>query len=115
MMNEGRSLLMWSTFDAVPAGDVLSRRLGARVARVNRTSELVLADVDRTMTESWTRAERARDLGYRLERPVEERKLAVPRRCRRPGRRALPTSVTVCSGRVTLRCVLQAAGLAEPL
>ena len=34
---------------------------------MNRTSELVLADVDWTMIESWTRAERARDLGYRLE------------------------------------------------
>ena len=34
---------------------------------MNRTSDLVLADVDWTMTESWTRPERARDLGYRLE------------------------------------------------
>ena len=66
-VNDGRSLLTWSTFDAVPAGDAFSRRVGARVARVNRTSELVLADVDWTMIESWTRAERARDLGYRLE------------------------------------------------
>ena len=66
-VNDGRSLLTWSTFDAVPAGDGLSRRVGARVARVNRTSELVLGDVDWTMIESWTRAERARDLGYRLE------------------------------------------------
>jgi RimJ/RimL family protein N-acetyltransferase len=34
---------------------------------VNRTSELVLAEVDWSMIESWARAERARDLGYRLE------------------------------------------------
>ena len=66
-VNDGRSLLTWSTFDAVPAGGAFSRRIGARVARVNRTSELVLADVDWTMIESWTRAERARALGYRLE------------------------------------------------
>ncbi|MBO0728130.1 MAG: GNAT family N-acetyltransferase [Acidimicrobiaceae bacterium] len=65
--NEGRSLLMWSTFDAVGAGEAFSRRVGARVARVNRTSELVLAGVDRAMIEGWTAAERARDLGYRLE------------------------------------------------
>ena len=66
-LKEGRILLTWSTFDAVPAGEAFSRRVGARVARVNRTSELELADVDWTMIESWTRAERARDLGYRLE------------------------------------------------
>jgi GNAT superfamily N-acetyltransferase len=66
-LKEGRTLLTWSTFDAVPTGEAFSRRVGARLARVNRTSELVLADVDWTMIESWTRAERARDLGYRLE------------------------------------------------
>ena len=66
-LKEGRTLLTWSTFDAVPAGEAFSRRVGARLARVNRTSELVLTDVDWTMIESWTRAERARDLGYRLE------------------------------------------------
>jgi len=65
--SDRRSLLTWSTFDAVPAGETFSRRLGARAARVNRTSELVLADVDWTMIENWSRAERARDLGYRLE------------------------------------------------
>jgi GNAT superfamily N-acetyltransferase len=64
---DGRSLLTWSTFDAVPAGDAFSRRLGARVARVNRTSELSLAEVDWGMVERWARAERARELGYRLE------------------------------------------------
>jgi len=66
-VNDGRSLLTWSTFDAVPAGDAFSRRIGARVARVNRTSELVLAQVDWTMIDRWARADRARDLGYRVE------------------------------------------------
>ncbi len=66
-VNDGRSLLTWSTFDAVPAGDAFSRSVGARVARVNRTSELVLGDVNWTMIGSWTRAERARGLGYRLQ------------------------------------------------
>lgn len=64
---DGRTLLTWSTFDAVPAGDAFSHRVGARVARVNRTSQLMLADVDWAMIQSWTRAQRARDLGYQLE------------------------------------------------
>jgi mycothiol synthase len=65
--SEDRSLLTWSTFDAVPAGDAFSRRIGARVARVNRTSELALSDVDWTMVKRWASANRARDLGYSLE------------------------------------------------
>jgi GNAT superfamily N-acetyltransferase len=65
--DEGRSLLVWSTFDAVVAGEAFSRRVGARIARVNRTSELALAEVDPDMIARWTNAERARDLGYRLE------------------------------------------------
>ena len=64
---ERRSLLTWSTFDAVPAGDAFSRRLGAQVARVNRTSELCIADVDWPMIEDWTQARRAREHGYCLE------------------------------------------------
>jgi GNAT superfamily N-acetyltransferase len=63
----GRSLLTWSTFDAVPAGAAFSRRLGARVARVNRTSELRLADVDWSMIGDWAKAGRAQERGYRLE------------------------------------------------
>src|SRR5207248_2401978 len=55
-VKEGRSLLTWSTFDAVTAGESFSRRLGARVARVNRTSELPLADVDWATIERWARA-----------------------------------------------------------
>jgi len=64
---EGRSLLAWSTFDAAPAGDAFSRRLGARVARVNRTSELVLADADWQMVQAWADAKQARERGYRIE------------------------------------------------
>ena len=65
--NEGRPLLTWSTFDAVPAGDAFSRRAGGQVARVNRTSELQLADVDWSMIEDWAQAGRARERGYQLE------------------------------------------------
>jgi mycothiol synthase len=66
-VKERRSLLTWSTFDTVPAGESFSRRLGAGVARVNRTSELLLADVDWTMIERCAQPERGRDLGYRLD------------------------------------------------
>jgi GNAT superfamily N-acetyltransferase len=64
---DGRSLLTWSTFEAVPAGAAFSRRLGAQAARVNRTSELLLANVDWSMIEDWEQAGRAREGGYRLE------------------------------------------------
>lgn len=64
---EGRSLLTWSTFDAIPAGEAFSRSLGGRVARVNRTSELALADVDWEMVDRWASPERPRELGYSLE------------------------------------------------
>lgn len=64
---EGRSLLTWSTFDAVPAGEALARRVGGRPGRVNRTSELALADVDWAMVGEWAAAPRAQELGYRLE------------------------------------------------
>jgi mycothiol synthase len=64
---EGRSLLTWSTFDTVPAGEALSLRVGAEVARVNRTSELRLADVDWPTVAEWAEAGRARGHGYRLE------------------------------------------------
>lgn len=66
-VDEGRSMLTWSTFDAVPAGGSFSRRVAARVARVNRTSELVVADVDWTTVRRWSQAERARALGYVVE------------------------------------------------
>jgi mycothiol synthase len=65
--DEGRSLLKWETFGAVPAGAAFSHRLGAQPARANRTSELNLADVDWTMIEEWTKAHLARRSGYRLE------------------------------------------------
>jgi GNAT superfamily N-acetyltransferase len=65
--HECRSLLTWSTFDAVPAGEAFSRSLGARAARVNREGELALSDVDWAMVERWASAERPRQRGYSLE------------------------------------------------
>ncbi len=65
--NEGRSLLVWETFEAVPAGEAFSRRLGARMARVSRTSELLMDKVDWAMIDSWRSAGKARYLGYSLQ------------------------------------------------
>jgi GNAT superfamily N-acetyltransferase len=64
---DGRSTLTWSTFDAVPAADAFSRRMGGRVARTNRTSELLLADVDWRTVGEWVRAADARQRGYSME------------------------------------------------
>ena len=66
-VSEGRSLLTWSTFDAVPGGEAFSQRLGAAVARVNRTSELRLDEVDWPMVADWVAADGARRLGYSIE------------------------------------------------
>jgi mycothiol synthase len=66
-VEEGRPVLTWATFDAVPSGGSFSRRLGARPARLKHTSELLLADVDRAMTDEWILAPRAREGGYSLE------------------------------------------------
>jgi mycothiol synthase len=64
---DGRSSLVWDTFGSAPAGEAFALRLGARAARVNRTSELRMGDVDWNLVQSWTDAGRARALGYRLE------------------------------------------------
>lgn len=64
---DGRSALVWSTFDAVPAGEAFARRLGARVARVSRTSEVRLADIAWTMVAGWVRDGPVRAPGYSLD------------------------------------------------
>ncbi|MEY2458357.1 MAG: hypothetical protein QOG30_187, partial [Acidimicrobiaceae bacterium] len=66
-LEEGRKILVWPTFDAVPAGEAFARRVGARVARVNRTSELRLAGVDWAMVEGWIERAAGRGLGYTLD------------------------------------------------
>jgi GNAT superfamily N-acetyltransferase len=64
---EGRSSLVGSTFDCVPGGGAFAARLGARAARVNRTSELQMGDVGWDLVRSWIDAGRARARGYRLD------------------------------------------------
>jgi len=59
--------LVGNTFDSVPAGAAFAVRLGARAARVNRTSELPMSDVAWDLMQSWIDAVRARALGYRLD------------------------------------------------
>jgi GNAT superfamily N-acetyltransferase len=66
-LEEGRTILVWPTFAAVPAGEALARSVGARVARVNRTSELRLAGVDWAMVEGWIESAAGRGLGYTLD------------------------------------------------
>lgn len=63
----GISTLVWSTYNSIAAGDAFSRRLGGRVGRVNRTSELVLEDVDWEQVGSWVAEGPRRAVGYRLE------------------------------------------------
>jgi mycothiol synthase len=64
---EGRSSLVWATYDAVPAGEALSRRIGGTVARVNRISELRLDDLDWDTLQSWIHEGPRRAAGYRLD------------------------------------------------
>jgi RimJ/RimL family protein N-acetyltransferase len=59
--------LVWSTYDSLPGGEALSRRVGGRIGRVNRNSELLLADVDWERVESWVAEGPRRAAGYRLE------------------------------------------------
>lgn len=66
-LEEGTSLLTWSTYESVRAGARFSLRFGGRVARVNRTSELHLHQVDWALVSTWAAAGEARALGYELE------------------------------------------------
>ena len=62
-----RTLLTWETTDAVPAAEAFSRAVGGEPARVTRTSDLVLHEVDWDLVAAWSRAERARAAGCSIE------------------------------------------------
>lgn len=64
---EGRPRLTWSTFEAVPAAEPFSRRLGGAPVRVNRTSDLSLAAVDWELVGRWAAGAPGRAAGYSLE------------------------------------------------
>lgn len=51
------------TSDRVPAGEAFARRIGAKEGLSNRTSQLVLAEVDRGLVAEWAALDPA---GYRL-------------------------------------------------
>lgn len=63
----GRSILTWSTFDAVPGGEAFSRAVCAVPARINRTSELRIDAVDWALVEAWTNEAKGRTKGYTLD------------------------------------------------
>jgi len=65
--SEGRSRLVWTTYDSAPAGEELARRLGGRIARVNRNSELRINQIDWQMVGSWIHDGPGRAPGYSLE------------------------------------------------
>jgi mycothiol synthase len=64
---EGRSRLVGNTFGSVPAGAAFAARLGARAARVNRTSSLSMREVDWDLVQSWIDGGRVRAPGYWLD------------------------------------------------
>lgn len=64
---EGRSTLTWSTYDSLAGGEAFSRRIGARIGRVNRNSELLLAEVDWERVDAWVVEGPGRSAGWRLE------------------------------------------------
>lgn len=64
---EERRIVVAGTHDTVPAGEAFVRRFGARAGRVNRTSELRLADVDWSMVARWVDDGPTRAAGYTLQ------------------------------------------------
>jgi mycothiol synthase len=66
-LREARANLVWSTYDAVPAGDAFSRRVGGNVGRVNRNSELLLEEVDWVRVQSWADEGPRRAPGYWMQ------------------------------------------------
>jgi mycothiol synthase len=64
---EGRQSLVWSTYGSAPEGEAFSVRLGGKVARVNRNSELRMTDLDWELVHSWIENGKRRAAGYVLE------------------------------------------------
>jgi GNAT superfamily N-acetyltransferase len=66
-IDAGRTTLLWSTYDAAPAGQAMSLAVGAQRARVNRTSELRMDAVDWPLVGTWSTSAAGRADGYTLE------------------------------------------------
>ena len=65
--DDDRSLLVWQTFDTVPAGDAFSAIVGGEAVLVNRRSRLALDEVDWSLVRTWIDEGPVRASGYSLE------------------------------------------------
>jgi mycothiol synthase len=63
----GRTLLIGSTRESVPAGEAFARRIGAGLGQVMIENRLDLRAVDRDLVRSWAAAGPGRAPGYHLE------------------------------------------------
>jgi mycothiol synthase len=63
---EGRTLLMSSTSERVPAGEAFAKAVGAEAGLRNHTNRLLLADVNREMVDRWVAEGPGRAPGYTL-------------------------------------------------
>ena len=63
---EGRTLLMGTTSERVPAGDEFARRIGAEAAQAVHTNRLLISEVEREMVDRWVEHGPARAPGYSL-------------------------------------------------
>jgi mycothiol synthase len=62
---EGRSLLLCTTDNYLPAGKIFARRIGARRGLASQTNQLLLRETDWALVDEWARRGRAR-AGYEL-------------------------------------------------
>jgi mycothiol synthase len=63
---DGRSVLMGSSNDRVPAGEAFARRTGAEVGLLGHTNRLLISAVDREMIARWIAEGPVRAPGYSL-------------------------------------------------
>ena len=63
----GRTLLMGSTRDTIPAGEAFAQRIGAELGQVITENRLDLRMVDPALVRSWTEAGATGPPGYHLE------------------------------------------------
>ena len=93
---EARKSLLWATYSSIAAGEAFSRRLGATPTRINRTSDLRMADVDWEMVRSWIDACRGENEAIRWNSSREP--------SRRPYTKMRPRSITSCKQRPWTIC-----------
>jgi mycothiol synthase len=75
---DGRTRLIGSTFSRVPAGEMFARSTGAKDGSRSHTNQLLIADVDRDLLESWVEDGPRRAPDYELigwDGPIPEEHL----------------------------------------